>query len=72
MADWRTCDICGIPNSDKNPIIRFGLKRYKPFQMANGHWSSRTNAAGSLDVCGECWEKYAKPRMVPQRGVRKP
>ena len=71
MADWRTCDICGIPSSDKNPIIRFGLKRYKPYKLENGRWSSHTDAAGSLDVCGECWEKYAKPRMVPQRGVRR-
>lgn len=71
MADWKTCDVCGIPDNPKNPVLRFGLKRYTPRKMENGHWSSETKMAGGLDVCHECWEKYAKPRMMPQRGVRK-
>lgn len=71
MSDWRTCDICNIPGVPKNPVIRFGLRRYKTFQSESGHWSSRTTAAGSLDVCAECWGKYAKPRMVPQRSARR-
>jgi hypothetical protein len=71
MADWKTCDICGIPDSQKNRVLRFGLRRMTMAKGPTGIWGSRANAAGSLDVCNECWEKFARPRMMPQKGRKR-
>jgi hypothetical protein len=70
MGSWKTCDICGIPGSDKNAVLRFGLRRMVT-KKVGGKWTSRSHASGSLDVCNECWEKYAKPRMQPQKGRKR-
>lgn len=70
MSNWKTCDICGIPSSPKNEVLRFGLRRMT-IKKVDGKWTSRAHASGSLDVCNECWKKFAKPRMQPQKGVKK-
>jgi hypothetical protein len=70
MSSWKTCDICGIPDSIKNRVKRFGLRRME-IKKVDGKWTSRAHASGSLDICRECWEKYAQPRMQPQKGRKR-
>lgn len=70
MAMLKACDVCGIPGpkGSPNPVVRFGLRRAAPAEkLASGKWRSRTHSVGSIDLCRECWEKIAKPRIMRQK-----
>jgi len=71
VTDWRACDICRVPTFDKDPVTRYGLRAYKARKSESGHWSAATRMAGSIDICQKCWDRIAKPRMVPQRAARR-
>jgi hypothetical protein len=63
-VDLKACDICGLTATVKNPVLRFGLRRSLSWESGR----KANHAAGSLDVCSDCWTKLAKPRMQPQKG----
>lgn len=63
MATVRTCDICGFIRG-RGEVKRYGLSRQIQERKGSGHrhWS-----AGGLDICDQCWEVKAKPKMRPHR-----
>lgn len=81
MAIQRACDRCSFmkngrvrryvlsraKNSDPGPASRYSLSTRE--RTPSG--TIRSYGAGSIDLCDDCWDQIARPRMRPQRVTRK-
>ena len=59
--------VCGIPGSPGNIVRPFGLRHAVARKRPDGTWRSVATSCGSIALCRECWETYAKPHMRHQK-----
>lgn len=62
MATQRACDKCGF---FKTGIRRYGLSAQVPVprRRPDGSRAYTTLGAGGIDLCPDCWETIARPKM---------
>lgn len=74
MGEQKWCDVCRMfrQKVDGTPDVkRYTLRREVDQTRENGERPRRFQmSAGGIDLCGECWEKIAKPRMNPNKSRR--
>lgn len=63
------CDVChsGYTGPGRNPKDRRATTRYSVLRREGYH---KLISAGSIELCGKCWEFICQPRMRPLKGVR--
>jgi hypothetical protein len=76
MAVQRSCDVCGFYRPDRldgTPgVTRYTLERQirRPDgKLREGRTKSvgyTKQTRGGIDLCYECWERIAKPKMRPE------
>lgn len=75
MATQRSCDVCNFyrQNPDGSPAVhRYTLERQ--IRRPDGKLrEGRANSVGytrvtrgGIDLCTQCWERIAKPKMRPE------
>ncbi len=72
MSTQRACDVCAMYRQNRDgtsAVVRYGLSR----QLPNGKLRpegrpafGRVGGFGGIDLCGECWERIAKPKTRPE------
>lgn len=76
MATQRSCDVCGFYRPDRvdgTPgVTRYTLERQvkRPDgKLRDGRVTSvryTRQSRGGIDLCWECWDRIAKPKMRPE------
>jgi len=79
MGVRKVCDVCQLARQRVDPLTmepipdvrRYTLRREVDQTRENGERTKRyQKSAGGIDLCGNCWERIAKPNMNPKKAHR--